>query len=133
MLTITQIGGAVGGAVSGIIWTTWLPSKLTKNLPNATPEEISKIFGSMSVALSYAPGTPERNGIDKAYFDVQRMLNLAALLGLIPALLSALMMDDVRMGHARSADAVRTMPMGTALGEWRNEYPSDSLIGHSVY
>lgn len=120
LLTITQIGGAVGGAASGIIWTTWLPSKLSANLPNATPEEIAKIFGSMTVALSYEPGSLERIGINKAYFDVQRMLNLTALLGLVPALLSALLMENVRMGHERSADAARTMPMGDALGEIRD-------------
>lgn len=118
MLTITQIGGAIGGAVSGIIWTTWLPAKLRENLPNATAEEISRIFGSMSVALSYEPGSAERTGIDKAYFDVQRMLNLAALLGLIPAFLSALLMDDVKMGHERNADLVRTMPMRDVLREF---------------
>lgn len=117
LLTITQIGGAVGGAASGIIWTTFLPSKLSANLPDATPEEIAKIFGSMTVALSYEPGTPERIGINKAYFDVQRMLNLTALLGLIPALMSALSMENARMGHERSADAARTMPLGDALGK----------------
>jgi hypothetical protein len=117
LLTITQIGGAVGGAVSGIIWTTFLPRKLAHNLPNATPEDIARIFGSMSVALSYEPGTAERNGIDEAYFDVQRMLNLAALLGLVPALISALLMHDIRMGHEPSACDERFMPMGDVIGE----------------
>lgn len=117
-LNMYTTGGAVGGAVSGIIWTTWLPKKLAEYLPNASPEELSQIFGSMSVALSYEPGTPERIGINQAYYTVQRMLNLAALLGLLPALISALMMENVRMSHDTSADKQRILPMGDVIGEW---------------
>lgn len=95
-LTITQIGelvgrlrsllwlimfpgGAVGGAASGAIWSTFLPSRLSQHLPHLSKAEIRKIFGSMTVALSYELGTPERDGINRAYFETQRLLNIAAL------------------------------------------------------
>lgn len=97
-LTITQIGGAVGGAVSGVIWTTYLPQKLRLFLPEMSDRDIKRIFGSMAVALSYDRGTPERDAIDLAYFEVQRMLNFAALAGLIPALICGLLMADVSLG-----------------------------------
>lgn len=103
-LTITQIGGAVGGAASGAIWSTFLKRKLAAYLPDLPESDISRIFGSMSVAISYAPGTPERAAINQAYVEVQRLLNLAALLGLLPALVSALVMKNVKLSSDAGED-----------------------------
>ena len=105
-LTITQIGGAVGGAASGAIWSTFLQRKLAENLPDLPASEIQKIFGSMAVAISYAPGTPERIAINQAYVEVQRMLNVTALLGLLPALVSALMMKNVKLSNGEGDERV---------------------------
>ena len=60
----------------------------------------------MAVAISYAPGTPERIAINQAYVEVQRMLNLTALLGLLPALISALMMKNVKLSNNEGDERV---------------------------
>ena len=108
-LTITQIGGAVGGAVSGIIWTTFLPAKLRTYMPDMAEADIKRIFGSMAVALSYEPGSPERIAINQSYFECQRLLNIAALTGLLPALISALLMADVKLAHKEETTRVVMM------------------------
>ena len=118
-LTITQIGGAVGGSASGAIWTTFLPRKLREYLPNATDSEISDIFGSMSVAIAYQPGTPERDGINLAYVEVQRYLNLIALLGLLPCLVCGFMMRNIKISvdDDEEDEADRIVVMGEVLRE----------------
>jgi hypothetical protein len=47
--------------------------------------------------MSYAVGTVERDGINEAYTEVQRTLNIVALVTLIPALVSMLCMKDVNL------------------------------------
>ena len=127
-LTITQIGGAVGGSVSGAVWTTFLPRKLSKYLPNADSSEISKIFGSMSAAIAYEPGSVERLGIDRAYFEVQKSLNIIALIGLLPCLLCGLMMQNVRLSvdedDEDDEEVDRVVVMGDVMGEHTNPFVS---------
>lgn len=61
LLTITQFGAAVGGALAGSIWTSVLPKQLYANLPPELHSKIPDIMGSLVVAMSYARGTPERD------------------------------------------------------------------------
>jgi hypothetical protein len=47
--------------------------------------------------MSYTVGTVERDAINEAYTEVQRTLNIVALVVLIPALVSMLCMKDVNL------------------------------------
>ncbi|KAH8917445.1 MFS general substrate transporter [Atractiella rhizophila] len=94
-LTITQIGGALGSAISGALWTTLLPSRLRVHLPPASQYLIPDIVSSLSVALSFPPEDPIRVGINEAYTDVQRVLNGVAILALIGAFIGILGMRNV--------------------------------------
>jgi hypothetical protein len=96
-LTVTQLGGAVGGATAGAIWSSTLPGRLRAYLPAETQGEIDSIIGSLAVALSFQPGTPTRAGIERAYTEVQHILNLVALVALVPALICMLAMQDVKL------------------------------------
>jgi hypothetical protein len=120
-LTITQLGAAVGGSVAGAVWTTVLPGKLAIYLPPAELPRIREIMGSIVVALSYEPGTPERAAINLAYSDTQWLLQVIALLALGPALVAMWSMEDrklanqpaesvVVMGRASVASALIGMP-----------------------
>ena len=93
-LTITQLGGAVGSALSGAIWNSLLPRALRQSLPESELIHIADIVGSLSVALSYAPGSAARVAIDGAYAHAQYVLNIVALLALMPTLWAVFAMRD---------------------------------------
>lgn len=76
--TVTSIGGAVGLAISGAIWTNTLPNQLAQNLPPSIKNQSSTIFGSLTQQLSYPRGSPERDGIIESYAYVQMILCTAA-------------------------------------------------------
>ncbi|KIW12504.1 hypothetical protein PV08_09781 [Exophiala spinifera] len=78
------IGGAIGDAISGAIWTNTFESALERNLPASALPDLISIYGSLVVQLSYPVGTPERLAIQKSYGYAQvRMLAAScAIMGL---------------------------------------------------
>lgn len=70
-----SIGGAIGNTISGAIWTnTFLPG-LYRYMPESAAALIPTIYGDVTAQLSYAVGSEERLGIQKAYGYAQtRML-----------------------------------------------------------
>ncbi|KAJ5794607.1 Major facilitator superfamily domain general substrate transporter [Penicillium paradoxum] len=70
-----SIGGSMGSAICGAIWTNTFLPQLAKNLPEAAMPNLSLIYSSLPQQLSYAVGTPERDAIVKSYGYAQpRML-----------------------------------------------------------
>ncbi|SPJ73326.1 related to major facilitator MirA [Fusarium torulosum] len=76
MLNVTgTAGGSIGYTISGAIWTNTFEKALIKYLPSSALDSLADIYGDLAVQLSYAKGTPERIGIQKAYGYAQtRML-----------------------------------------------------------
>lgn len=60
LLAVTQVGAAIGASTAGAVWTSVLPNQLRLHLPNEQHYLIPKIMGSLSFAISFSPGTPER-------------------------------------------------------------------------
>ncbi|KAF2021173.1 MFS general substrate transporter [Aaosphaeria arxii CBS 175.79] len=88
-LATFNIGGALGNAVSGAIWTQTLIPTLLKNLPEPhnTNAMAQDIFASpFKYTEMYAIGTPVRNGMVTSYRHTQRLLTLTGL-GLCGALI----------------------------------------------
>ena len=78
-LTFTSVGGAVGNAVTGAIWSNLLPGYLEKQLAGTLAEgNVTAIYGNYFNALAWAVGTPERTAINKAYADVYRIQLIVA-------------------------------------------------------
>ena len=77
-LTIVEIGGAVGSAISGAVWTSNLPAKLARYLPPASQADATLIFGNLTVAKSYVGGTPERAAINRSYQETMDILLIIA-------------------------------------------------------
>ncbi|KAH6628886.1 major facilitator superfamily domain-containing protein [Chaetomium tenue] len=76
------IGGSVGNAISGAIWTnTFLPA-LQRNLPEAALPNITMIYSSLQTQLSYPVNSPERIAIQESYGYAQTRM-LAAGTGLM--------------------------------------------------
>lgn len=77
MLTLwTQVGGAIGSAVSAAVWDAQVPANLAKYVPSLTADEITAIFGDITVAQTAEP----RAQIIEAYNETYRMLSLPALI-----------------------------------------------------
>lgn len=72
-----SVGAGVGLAVSGAMWTNLLPAALIKHLPDSAKADAMTIYGDITVQLSYAWGSPEREAIIAAYGEVQRKMVIA--------------------------------------------------------
>ncbi|KAL0936305.1 siderophore iron transporter mirb [Colletotrichum truncatum] len=72
-----SIGAAIGLAIAGGIWNNVLKDAIYKNLPDASKDLTAKIFGDLTVQLSYPMGSPIRTAIITAYADVQRKMVIA--------------------------------------------------------
>lgn len=69
------IGGAVGEAISGAIWTNTFSPALVRYLPASALPDVASIYASLPVQLSYPVGSIERIAIQEAYGYAQtRML-----------------------------------------------------------
>ena len=71
------VGGAVGSAVSGAIWTNTLPGALQKHLPEDALADWEDIYNDIDVQLSYPVGDPVRTAIQEAYGDAQSRMLIA--------------------------------------------------------
>jgi SP family sugar:H+ symporter-like MFS transporter len=88
-LTILEVGGAVGSAISGAIWSTYIPAKLQQYLPTENVADYATIYGSILVSADYTlypPGSPVRVAINRAYQETMRYLLIGALCCAAPIL-----------------------------------------------
>ncbi|GAA5901939.1 hypothetical protein JCM6882_000146 [Rhodosporidiobolus microsporus] len=113
-LTITSIGGAVGGSIAGAVWSSILPNALAKHLPSSEHHHIPEIVASLPYALSFPMGTDNRTAINMAYVDVQRVLNWLALAFLGPGLVSMCVMKDVNLSKDDPGSGEGVVVLGRA-------------------
>ena len=129
-LTLLEIGGAVGAAISGAVWSASVPSKLRRYLPDHAKAQADAIFASLATARSFAMGTPERTAINRAYQETMQILLLVAVGVCIPLLPLALLMKNHKLdevnsrlprAHLRMTDARLQMDQhvkGTVIGSF---------------
>ena len=98
-LTMVEVGGAVGSAISGAIWTGNLLPKLEQYLPSAAQADATMIYGNLTIARSYMEGTPERTAIDRAYQETMNLLLIVAVCLCVPVVLLSFIMRDYRLDH----------------------------------
>lgn len=96
-LTFTSLGGSVGSAIAGAIWTGILPTRLEENLPDMSQEQRSRLYNDFEYAMSFPRGSTERDGIIKAYVDVMSLLSITATLAALPMILLVVAMKEVRL------------------------------------
>ncbi|KAM7193263.1 Major facilitator superfamily domain containing protein [Naviculisporaceae sp. PSN 640] len=85
-LTVVEVGGAVGAALSGAVWGKILPGKLEMYLPEEIKGQAKEIFSSVEVASGFAWGSVEREAIGRAYQETITVLLWVALALCIPLL-----------------------------------------------
>ena len=98
-LTVLEIGGAVGNAISGAVWTANIPAKLAKYLPpNAKPDAAS-IYGNLTIAKSFVQGSPERLAIDRSYQETMDILLIIAACFAAPLVPLSLLMKNYKLDN----------------------------------
>ncbi|KAG9225332.1 hypothetical protein CCMSSC00406_0006281 [Pleurotus cornucopiae] len=103
VLLITEIGGAVGSAIAGAIWTNTMPGKISQYLPFLPEADRQQLFGSIVYAASFPRGHPVREGVIAAYSDVmETMLIVATVLSVFPIFI-ALAMPNWHLGDKQNA------------------------------
>ncbi|KAL8704186.1 MAG: hypothetical protein Q9201_002647 [Fulgogasparrea decipioides] len=98
-LTILEIGGAVGSAISGAVWTANIPKKLSLYLPADAQAEATMIFGNLTLAKSYPGGSPARIAIDRSYQETMNILLIIAVCLAIPLVPLSLVMRNYKLGQ----------------------------------
>lgn len=86
-LTLLEVGGAVGAAISGAIWSTYVPRKLQQYLPGEVAADYTLIFGDLTKSsdyMTYPVGSPARIAINRAYQETMRLLLIGALVAAAP-------------------------------------------------
>lgn len=101
-LTILEVGGAVGKAISGAVWTSSITSKLTRYLPADARSQASFIAGSYEYALKYENGTPERIAINRAFQETMNILLIIAVCVCIPLIPLSLVMKNYKLGREKT-------------------------------
>ena len=99
-LTILEVGGAVGNAISGAIWSSNVPTKLESYLPPSAQADALTIYGSIGNAsdyVTYPPGSPERIAINRAYQETMRLLLTAAVVVAAPLIPLSLLMKNYKL------------------------------------
>ncbi|KAJ5150862.1 Siderophore iron transporter mirC [Penicillium canariense] len=96
-LTSMEMGGAVGAAISGAIWSSSIPKKLMQYLPDETKSEAGEIFGKLTTALSYPMGSPTRDAINRSYQETMNRLLTLALLVTLPLIPLSLIMENYKL------------------------------------
>ncbi|MCJ1411817.1 hypothetical protein MMC19_005909 [Ptychographa xylographoides] len=118
-LTIVEIGGAVGTAISGAVWTANLPAKLALYLPPAAQSQAANISSSLTVALAYPIGSVERIAINLAYQDTMDTLLIIAVCLAIPLIPLSLVIKNYKL------DQIDQRVKGKVIGQSQR---SDSTV-----
>ena len=96
-LTITEIGGAVGAAISGSVWSSNIPKKLALYLPPESQSLAPMIFGNLTLAESFLAGTPERIAVNRAYQETMNILLTIAACFAAPLIPLSLIMRNYKL------------------------------------
>lgn len=106
-LTMLEVGGAVGSAISGAVWTSSILRKLENYLPASAKDQASSIYSSVTTAsIQYARGTPERAAIDRAYQETMHTLLIIAVCVCVVPVLASLFMKDYRLRKVSTVQQV---------------------------
>ncbi|KAI2768350.1 hypothetical protein DTO012A8_6451 [Penicillium roqueforti] len=96
-LTSMEMGGAVGAAISGAVWSSAIPNKLLRYLPEESKGQAAEIFGKLTTALSYPMGSPTRIAINRAYQETMNRLLTLAVIATLPLIPLSLLMVDYKL------------------------------------
>ncbi|OJJ98845.1 hypothetical protein ASPACDRAFT_53055 [Aspergillus aculeatus ATCC 16872] len=100
-MTCYNIGSALGGTISGAIWTQVLPKQLETRLSNATLA--AEVYADpFALSLQHPMGTPARDAVVDAYRDAQKLLCITGICLTVPLIAFALCTRNTRLIREQS-------------------------------
>ncbi|KAK9388852.1 major facilitator superfamily domain-containing protein [Lipomyces mesembrius] len=98
-LTVFSLGSAVGAAISGAVWTSLLPRRLTKYVPESILDQVPDIYADFGYARRMFPdlNSPERQAIIYAYKDVMALLIWIAVTVTLPCVIASCFMTEYNL------------------------------------
>ncbi|OJD40819.1 siderophore iron transporter mirb [Diplodia corticola] len=78
LLLFSSVGGSVGTAVAGAVWTASMPGLLRDFLPPGKKHLAEELYGSLKKQLEWEPGTDVRDAVVRAYCVTQARLCVVA-------------------------------------------------------
>lgn len=110
-LTLLEIGGAVGSAISGAVWSRNIPRKLALYLPPGAQADAAKIYSDLTIAIDLYPvGSIERVAINRSYQETMNILLIIAACFCAPLIPLSLLMRNYRL------DRIDQKVTGTVIG-----------------
>ncbi|PPQ68692.1 hypothetical protein CVT24_007577 [Panaeolus cyanescens] len=103
VLLITEIGGAVGSAIAGAIWTHMMPDRLAAHLPFVPLADRQVLYGSILAASTFPRDSPVRIGAIQAYDDVMKIMSIVATVVAVVPLFLSLLMPNWYLGEQQNA------------------------------
>ncbi|KAF2131844.1 MFS general substrate transporter [Dothidotthia symphoricarpi CBS 119687] len=103
-LTLLEVGGAVGSAISGAIWSTYIPHKLQQYLPEDMAADYTLIYGDITKSsdyITYPAGSPARIAINRAYQETMRLLLIGALVAAAPIFPLSFFLQNYKLGEMK--------------------------------
>lgn len=129
-LTSMEMGGAVGAALSGAVWTHLIPKKLHRYLPDESKGQAGEIFGNLATALSYPMGSATRDAINRAYQETMDRLLVFAIVATVPLIPLSLLMANYRLDKVWVVRTVsdRLLDLGCAdVAQMSNDLHDEQL------
>ncbi|KAH0838678.1 major facilitator superfamily domain-containing protein [Lanmaoa asiatica] len=152
VLLFTEVGGAVGSACAGAIWSNTMPGNLEKYLPWLTDAQRAELYGSITSVTAFPRGDPVREGViqggclffsrsrtrfedclnkltdpsNLAYDDTMKVMILFAIGLSIPPVLCALGMPDWHLGDQQNAVDSTDLTGRVSTGQ---EDGGDGIVG----
>jgi hypothetical protein len=103
----SSLGGSIGSAVSGAIYSNTFPQGLAQTLPASAQGDAAAIYaGGYLTQLKYAVGTPERDAINFAWGYSQKYGSIAATAILVLAIPCIAMWKNYRVDKQQNKGLV---------------------------
>lgn len=96
----SSVGGAIGQAISGAIYTNKFPAALNFALPG-NPTLNAELYGNLTAQLSYPFGSLERTAVIYAYGQAQYYLTIASTCFLVPCFIFIAVWNDFKVKELR--------------------------------
>jgi SIT family siderophore-iron:H+ symporter-like MFS transporter len=103
-LSSYNIGSALGGSISGAIWSQTLLPNLTRQLGGNSTLASQVYADPFEFARSNPVGTPNRDAVIAAYMDTQRLLCITGLCLTVPLIGFALCIRNPRLNKKQSLE-----------------------------
>ncbi|KAL3421168.1 MFS siderophore iron [Phlyctema vagabunda] len=97
LYVVGNVGGAIGNAICGAIWTNTFPQALARYLPDADLPDVDLIYSDLATQLSYPVGSPTRIAIQQAYGYAQERMLIAGTAIISLAFIWVLLIKNINL------------------------------------